>query len=49
MSGPGTTRFSFTWTPGDSLEAPQVYITIKVETPDKGNGYRSVHVLGTKQ
>ncbi len=49
ISGPGTTQFSFTWTPGDSLEAPQVFITIKVETPQNGNGYRSVHVLGTKQ
>ena len=49
LSGPGTTQFSFTWTPGDSLEAPQVYITIKVQTPENGNGYRSVHVLGTKQ
>lgn len=46
--GPGTTQFSFTWAPGDSLEAPQVYISIKVTTPQDGNGYRSVNILGTK-
>jgi hypothetical protein len=47
-SGPGFTNFSFTWAPGDSLQAPQVYVNIKVTTPSDGNGYKSVHVLGTK-
>lgn len=46
FSGAGTTDFSFAWAPGDSLETPQVYISIKVETPVSGNGYRSVSILG---
>lgn len=48
IPGPGNTNFQFTWAPGDSLEAPQVYITIKVEPPPDGNGYRSLSILGTK-
>jgi len=48
-SGPGTTRFNFTWAPGENLEAPQVYINIKVTTPENGNGYRSVNIIGTRQ
>lgn len=48
-SGPGLTQFSFTWSPGDSLQAPQVYINIKVTTPANGNGYQSVDILGNKQ
>ena len=47
-SGPGTTEFSFTWAPGDSLEDPQVYINIVVDSPPDGNGYVSTSVLGTK-
>lgn len=46
--GPGITQFGFTWTPGDSLESPQVFINIKVVTPTNGNGYRSVTIEGTK-
>lgn len=49
ISGPGTTQFNFTWAPGDSLEAPQVLINIKVTTPVNGNGYQSMNILGTKQ
>jgi len=49
ISGPGTTQFNFTWAPGDSLEAPQVLINIKVTTPSNGNGYQSVNILGIKQ
>lgn len=48
-SGPGTTNFNFTWAPGTNLESPQVYINIKVTTPEHGNGYRSINVIGTKQ
>ena len=46
--GPGTTDFSFSWAPGDSLEAPQVYISIQVSTPEYGNGYQSRNIVGTK-
>ena len=46
--GAGTTNFSFTWAPGDSLDAPQVYISIKVNPPSDGNGYQSASLLGTK-
>ncbi|MCB0283678.1 MAG: Ig-like domain-containing protein [Calditrichae bacterium] len=46
--GPGSTDFSFAWAPGDSLEAPQVYISITVTTPAEGNGYRSTTVGGVK-
>jgi len=46
FSGSGTTNFSFAWAPGDSLEAPEVYINVKVETPTQGNGYRSVSING---
>ncbi len=48
-SGPGTTDFSFTWAPGDSLDAPLVNISITVSPPEDGNGYRSVTITGTKQ
>ena len=46
--GSGTTNFNFTWAPGDSLDAPQVYISIKVNPPSDGNGYQSTSILGTK-
>lgn len=46
--GPGSTDFSFAWAPGDSLEAPQVYISITVSTPPEGNGYRSLSIGGVK-
>lgn len=46
--GAGTTDFSFTWAPGDSLDAPQVYINIKATPPTDGNGYQSTSLLGTK-
>lgn len=49
FSGPGTTNFNFTWAPGTNLESPQVYINIKVTTPEHGNGYRSINIIGTKQ
>lgn len=49
VSGPGKTEFSFTWAPGDSLDAPQVQISITVTTPDDGNGYASTSVVGNKQ
>lgn len=48
-AGNGTTDFSFSWAPGDSLAAPQVYISIKVITPVSGNGNRSIQILGTKK
>lgn len=48
-SGPGTTDFAFSWAPGDSLEAPQVYISITVNPPVDGNGYRSTSLMGTKR
>jgi len=47
--GRGYTQFQFAWAPGDSLEATQVYINIKVTTPENGNGYQSVGIFGTKQ
>ena len=46
--GPGSTDFSFSWSPGDSLKSPQVYISIKVTTPANGNGYQSRNIIGTK-
>ena len=46
--GPGTTFFNFTWTPGDSLDAPEVAISIKVTTPSDGNGYQSARIVGSK-
>ncbi len=49
VEGSGTTRFRFTWAPGDSLEAPEVYLYIKVTTPDNGNGYQSATIVGVKQ
>ncbi len=48
-SGPGTTDFNFAWAPGDSLKAPQVYITITVDSPPEGNGYTSTSIIGTKK
>ena len=48
VSGPGITLYNFTWAPGDSLEAPQVMINIKVTTPENGNGYQSRNILGSK-
>ncbi len=48
-AGPGTTDFSFTWAPGDSLETPQVYITISVNPPADGNGYQSKTITGFKR
>ncbi len=47
--GSGTTDFQFTWAPGDSLEAPQVNISIKVNPPDLGNGYRSYSITGVRR
>lgn len=47
-SGPGRTEFSFSWAPGDSLEAPQVFISITVDPPSDGNGYQSTSVSGSK-
>lgn len=47
-SGPGLTDYAFTWAPGDSLQAPLVYISITVQTPADGNGYRSVNIAGAK-
>jgi len=48
-SGPGTTDFQFSWAPGDSLDAPQVNISVKVSPPDLGNGYRSYFISGIKR
>jgi len=48
VSGPGRTEFAFTWAPGDSLEAPEVYISITVKTPADGNGYMSTSISGSK-
>ena len=47
-SGPGTTQYSFSWAPGDSLDAPQVYINIVIDSPPDGNGYRSTSISGSK-
>ena len=47
-SGNGTTDFNFVWAPGDSLEAPQVYISITVTSPPDGNGSRSINISGVK-
>ncbi len=46
--GAGTTDFSFTWAPGDSLDAPEVYISVSVQTPQDGNGYMSASISGVK-
>lgn len=46
--GRGSTDFSFTWFPGDSLEATAVYISIKASPPPDGNGYSATSVSGTK-
>lgn len=48
LPGPGSTDFQFYWTPGDSLEDPQVFISITVDPPSDGNGYRSVGISGTR-
>lgn len=47
-SGNGTTDFGFVWAPGDSLKAPQVFITITVTSPEEGNGSRSTNISGVK-
>ncbi len=49
QSGAGTTDFSFTWAPGDSLQSPQVYISITVNPPPEGNGYQSKTISGYKR
>ena len=46
--GPGTTDFQFYWAPGDSLDDPQVFISITVDPPSDGNGYRSVGISGSR-
>jgi len=46
--GPGTTQFSFTWAPGDSLKSPQVLITINIASPANGNGNISTSITGVK-
>jgi len=46
--GPGSTDFQFFWAPGDSLKDPQVFISITVDPPPDGNGYRSVGISGTR-
>lgn len=48
ISGPGTTDFQFTWAPGDSLEDPLVFISIKAVPPSNGNGYQSVSLSGNR-
>lgn len=48
ISGPGRTDFQFTWTPGDSLEDPLVFITIKANPPFQGNGYQSFSFSGDR-
>lgn len=47
-AGPGRTDFQFTWTPGDSLEDPIVFITLKATPPALGNGYRSFSFSGDR-
>lgn len=49
VAGNGVTNFQFAWVPGDSLETPVVYITIKVSPPADGNGYRSRSISGYKR
>lgn len=46
--GPGRTDFQFYWAPGDSLEDPQVFISITVDPPADGNGYRSLGISGSR-
>ncbi len=46
--GNGSTEFSFSWAPGDSLKDTQVYINIQVNSPAEGNGSRSLRLVGTK-
>ncbi len=46
--GNGSTEFSFSWAPGDSLKDTQVYINIQVTSPVSGNGSRSLRLVGTK-
>ncbi len=48
IAGPGITTFNFTWTPGDSLEDPIVFISMKVFSPDDGNGSKSFHFSGDR-
>jgi len=47
-NGPGRTEFQFTWTPGDSLEDPIVFITITASPPPDGNGYQSFSFSGDR-
>ena len=47
-AGPARTDFEFTWTPGDSLEDPIVFITLKANPPPLGNGYRSFSFSGSR-
>jgi len=47
-AGSGRTDFQFTWTPGDSLEDPLVFITLKATPPPLGNGYRSFSFSGNR-
>jgi hypothetical protein len=47
-SGSGRTDFQFTWTPGDSLEDPIVFISLKAAPPDDGNGFRSFSISGNR-
>ena len=47
-AGPGRTDFQFTWTPGDSLEDPIVFIILKATPPALGNGYRSFSFSGNR-
>ncbi len=46
--GNGSTEFSFSWAPGDSLKDTQVYLNIQVSSPGSGNGSRSLRLVGTK-
>lgn len=48
LPGPARTNFQFYWAPGDSLEDPQVFISITVDPPSDGNGYRSLGISGTR-
>ncbi len=48
LPGNGSTEFSFSWAPGDSLKDTQVYINIQVTSPQSGNGSRSLRLVGTK-
>ena len=47
-SGSGRTDFQFTWTPGDSLEDPIVFISLRAAPPANGNGFRSISISGER-